>query len=221
MPYCHVHGRYDNGDFGCPSCQEAQRQAQDDRAQELFELQQLAWQRANPGDFECPHCKYISLKRDASRCPLCHGTIDPTYWQDVVRRELERKRAEREQEERSRPERERLAREGAIAEHRHRQRRRFSQRCRLGYVVFFGYLLPIATTLTVTTGHGVNPLSGGGCSALTLFAPVVNWLLMMGFLLTPQSRDLLLLPLVTWSVVGLAGVPIANALILHFGSGDQ
>jgi hypothetical protein len=80
--------------------------------------------------------------------------------------------------------------------------------------IFFGYLLPIATTLTVTTQHGVNPFSDAGCNALVLLLPFVNWMLMLGFLLTPSERALLLLPLATWSAAALVAIPVLSALSL-------
>jgi hypothetical protein len=54
------------------------------------------YRRANPGDYACPHCRYVSLKREASRCPLCRGEIGGDYWNAVRAREkaeVERKRA--------------------------------------------------------------------------------------------------------------------------------
>ncbi|MGZ8842789.1 MAG: hypothetical protein ACXW18_03950 [Pyrinomonadaceae bacterium] len=50
----------------------------------------------NPGDYDCPHCKYRSLRSGASRCPLCHGEIGGDYWNAVRAQEqaaAERKRA--------------------------------------------------------------------------------------------------------------------------------
>jgi hypothetical protein len=43
--------------------------------------------RANPGQFKCPHCKYITLLRDADLCPNCHGHIDQEHWQRVASQE--------------------------------------------------------------------------------------------------------------------------------------
>jgi len=43
--------------------------------------------RTNLGDHECPHCLQVSLKRGASRCPLCQGEIADAYWSAIRARE--------------------------------------------------------------------------------------------------------------------------------------
>ncbi len=63
MSYCKIHGEYYG--YVCDGCQDAE------------------WKQSNPGDYQCPHCKYISLKNEASRCPLCHGGIESDYWNNV------------------------------------------------------------------------------------------------------------------------------------------
>jgi len=84
----------------CPRC------AIEERHQELMDLETAAtvetirairdsdYKRANPGDYECPHCRFISLKSGASRCPLCHGEVQGDYWGRV--RAAEKIRADRE-----------------------------------------------------------------------------------------------------------------------------
>ena len=59
-------------------------------------MRESDYRRANPGDDACPHCNYISLKRAASRCPLCHGEIGGDYWNAIQfeeKADAERKRA--------------------------------------------------------------------------------------------------------------------------------
>ena len=50
--------------------------------------------RANPGDYDCPHCLYTTLKRGASRCPICHGSVDVEYWERVRTAEAARAAAQ-------------------------------------------------------------------------------------------------------------------------------
>ena len=89
MSYCNIHGRYDNYfDRGCPDCQNAELGLRN-------AVSEAAYAKANPGDYDCPHCKYRSLRAGASRCPLCHGEIGGDYWNGVRTREqaaAERKR---------------------------------------------------------------------------------------------------------------------------------
>ncbi len=83
MSYCQVHGNYGDYYDGCPECRAAEERAEADRKETKEELSRIAHKHANPGDFKCPHCKFISLKIDASRCPLCHGDIGKDYWQTL------------------------------------------------------------------------------------------------------------------------------------------
>ncbi|MEK7686287.1 MAG: hypothetical protein AAB466_12785 [Verrucomicrobiota bacterium] len=104
MSYCGRHS-LDYKSRDCPRC------AAEERHQELLNLtaegieetvratRESDYKRANPGDCECPHCKYFSLKSDASRCPLCRGDIGSDYWNKVraaQRAAAERRRAQEE-----------------------------------------------------------------------------------------------------------------------------
>ena len=94
MSYCHIHGRYDDYfDRGCPACQIAEQDLRQAEWELRNAVSEAAYAKANPGDHECPHCLYRSLKKGASRCPLCHGEVRSAYW-DVVRA-LENAAAER------------------------------------------------------------------------------------------------------------------------------
>ena len=94
----------DHRSYDCPRCEAERRheelleQARESHeevlrlASEIHEeateaARESDYRRANPGDYKCPHCKYISLKRDASRCPICHGEPGPAYWSRVAARE--------------------------------------------------------------------------------------------------------------------------------------
>jgi hypothetical protein len=115
MSYCRVHGEYsDLWESGCPECQRAEQRTRDaeadaaEAARELAErVEELAaentYRSNNPGDFECPYCLLISLKRGARRCPKCQHDIEGQYWDALRTRELEaRKREEAAREEKRR-----------------------------------------------------------------------------------------------------------------------
>lgn len=86
---CPIHGLLlvDNYNDGCPECQYAESREEQDRLEMKESLSAIAYRRTNPGDYDCPHCKYKSLKSQASRCPLCHGEIRTEYWNVVAARE--------------------------------------------------------------------------------------------------------------------------------------
>lgn len=70
------------------------------RHEELVQLREREIaKRWNPGDYTCPECLYITLKRGASRCPACQAAIGQDYWPPVYEREIlqaeERAKAER------------------------------------------------------------------------------------------------------------------------------
>lgn len=109
MSHCYRHDiEYSSSD--CPRClaeqrheelldltregqEEAARLASEQHEEHLRALEDAAYRRANPGDHQCPHCGYITLRLDFDRCPLCHGSVqekDPEYW-PRVHVELERR----------------------------------------------------------------------------------------------------------------------------------
>jgi hypothetical protein len=101
--YCRVHGEYnvyDGNLGGCPDCQQLERDniaRLDDIAHANVKLAvQMVYHTNNPGDYECPACRMISLKYLASRCPLCRSDVNSTFWERIqAREEEERKDAER------------------------------------------------------------------------------------------------------------------------------
>ncbi|MDP3763910.1 MAG: hypothetical protein Q8Q92_04735 [bacterium] len=104
---CSEHGIEYNG--VCPACRdekaEEDRQSIIEGLSELAEtraeqaeevkqsLEDVAYKQANPGDYQCPECLFITLKRGASRCPMCRSSIPREYWERVA--EQERIQAER------------------------------------------------------------------------------------------------------------------------------
>ncbi len=78
---------------------ELQRQEDLDEAEERADerARQIAYKNSNPGDFECPSCFYVTLRRKASRCPECHGEVHRSYWERIEAREMEQRRQHEEQ----------------------------------------------------------------------------------------------------------------------------
>lgn len=99
--YCGRHSIHYAGS-SCPRCDADERHrellnsTEASAAETLDAMRDSDYRRANPGDYACPHCKYVSLKREASRCPLCHGEVGSQYWSEVraaENAENERRRA--------------------------------------------------------------------------------------------------------------------------------
>ena len=96
MPYCSIHSIKHRSDY-CPRCVAEERHRElletaDEHHRELIEttesgLEQSDYRRANPGDYKCPHCKYVSLNNGATLCPLCRGDVGRAYWQAIEERE--------------------------------------------------------------------------------------------------------------------------------------
>ena len=80
MNYCQVHGSYSDNYDGCLECRAAAEREEADRDEIKKRLSQIARVSKDPGDFRCPHCKYKSLRWEATRCPLCHSEIESAYW---------------------------------------------------------------------------------------------------------------------------------------------
>jgi len=209
MSYCHVHGRYGDYEDGCPQCRTAEERADQDHTEIRQQLAQLSYDARNPGDYTCPHCRYVALRQGATRCPLCHGTIDAQFWRDVAARKqaaakaahderLRRERIEREEYERARPERERL----------HRRKRLL-----IACGIFFAYFLPVLSTATVMLQAG-RTLGLDTCSAVLLLTPVLNWLALLAGTTAadPSLSTMLLRALGGWAAVGLGLVLVAFLL---------
>ena len=187
MSYCSHHG-IEYGDGDCPRCLQDERhrevleqarssheeliEAARDAAEAASEAaRESDFRRANPGDYQCPHCKYITLKLGATRCPACHGTPSPDYWPRAIAREqakaeelkrlagirateqvaAEKKRLERNaelerQQAAARVEIERqrtAAKQAAAKEQATRERRAASaKRWKFFWLIYFIYLLP-------------------------------------------------------------------------------
>ena len=54
---------------------------------------------ANPGEYDCPTCGYKTLKRLASRCPICRADTPSGYWTRIIERERAKAEAARKAQE--------------------------------------------------------------------------------------------------------------------------
>lgn len=94
--YCNVHGEYnvyDGSSGGCPDCQ--YENSLNERARSESAVR-AAYLTNNPGDYECPACKMVSLKYCASRCPKCQADVTSDFWGRI--QEQERSERERRQQ---------------------------------------------------------------------------------------------------------------------------
>jgi len=121
MYHCSKHSIHHES-YDCPRCAEEERHEQ---LLEVAFLQAKAasgaskasdYKRANPGDYLCPHCRYIALKRWGKRCPLCHGEVESSYWSRLIAAEAAAEAARVEELERTAPAREAAARAAAEAD---------------------------------------------------------------------------------------------------------
>jgi uncharacterized Zn finger protein (UPF0148 family) len=60
-------------------------------------LERAAYLENNPGDYQCPWCKMVSLKYEALCCPRCRRDVADFYWKEI--RESKRLKIERVAEE--------------------------------------------------------------------------------------------------------------------------
>ena len=119
MGYCNIHGRYE-GD-GCSTCRDVEEGIVESLARSREDLAEtavyIAHAQNNPGDYDCPSCKFQTLKLRASRCPKCHANIGREYWAPIEAAIAAAERAATEKWERERPAREAEAdRNRAMAE---------------------------------------------------------------------------------------------------------
>lgn len=55
-------------------------------------LDRLSDNNKDFGDYFCPHCRYKTLRRGASRCPECHGDPGSAFWERVDTAEMAERR---------------------------------------------------------------------------------------------------------------------------------
>lgn len=193
--YCRTHGAfYDPYGSGCPDCRDVENST--------FEAtRETNYRRANPGDYQCPHCRYTSLKRMASRCPLCRGKVNDDYWDDV--QEKERDRAEERRVRRAERDRGEPARRAAAK----REASIFSWD--LFFIYYFAYFLPIVcVAATLAFQLYIGQVVKFSRQVLLFLIPVLNWILYLVVLFLDSSgaeRHQLRVALVACTVIGCVG----------------
>jgi ssDNA-binding Zn-finger/Zn-ribbon topoisomerase 1 len=215
MGYCKIHGHF-VGDT-CDDCSDAEQRAESDRAEMIERLEELrdsapdaadiAYAINNPGDHECPHCRYRTLRLDASRCPKCHSTISPDHWvpirrQLALQREAEERRAKIAAEARSQ-----AAAQAAQTAAREASERSRREKKALFAKIYFGYLVPVLSFSScflyagLFMGYSFDSPPVGDIVALLL--PGVNWLALIGALtMAPKNIEMIRGAFVIWTAVG-------------------
>lgn len=170
MSYCRIHGVEYKYEDGCSECRNAEAR-QESRLSEISDkIEEDSYKRANPGDYKCPDCKYITLLRGASRCPICRTRIGDEYWAEVRRTEevaaAEWKRAQPE----------RLAKAARLQQNA--QKAKETEEKTLLWAVFWacyvGYLVPMICLLLDPTFQAERN---------ALYCPVFNWIWLLLWLL--------------------------------------
>lgn len=101
--FCEKH-RINYSSWNCPRCEADDRHAESTEA--IIDAIDAI---RNPGDYDCPHCLYKTLRHGASRCGFCHGEIEQEFWSKVYEREKEAREKAREKEKARAAESKRLA----------------------------------------------------------------------------------------------------------------
>lgn len=174
--------------------------------------------QAVSGDYACPKCLFVSLKRSALRCATCHADIPENYWPPIIERErLEEEAraliAAQEQEQRAQlskrvaedwkrgaGERQRRARLAEQKAERRRQIERWEAQVaaaqahgqkewrRFFCSVYFAYVLPGLVVASVAALNG--SIERGVAFWVNLLMPVVNWVGSIYLLVTPFAVQL-------------------------------
>jgi hypothetical protein len=214
MSYCARHGG-DGYSSDCPLCAAEERHAEllESNAANTAALieatrrtaDEAEYRRQNPGDYDCPHCKYRSLKWNATRCPLCREPVNDEYWRVVAERKERARQAalalaalEAEKQAQLAP----ILAEQRAAEQRRKwedlkRSRRRPTIVRLAWL-YFAYLLP---TLTILASFYIGSLFGIGVAdigpeQITAFLrenlvwyliPALNWVQVISGIVQAES----------------------------------
>ena len=236
--YCGTHDiRYRGSE--CPRCvadnrhEESLRQQREASEQQRDLLSNAQYQQFNPGHYNCPHCLFQSLKRNASRCPLCHGVIDGEYWvqvqkgeKEAVARRAEIEAKEKKELERTRPERERLAREQEQKNARDAKLDSLDKvflvfsTIVLGLVgIFFVFLVPYLSAWSTNQSPRVGSFGledgNNGANPLMLI-PVFNWMILLVYGIFGRYGGLMLEFTGFWALCGVGGVVALLILFMIF-----
>lgn len=227
MKYCGWHDINYSGSE-CSRCvaderhQDILAQAQERAEDTAYAIREADYRRANPGDYECPLCLYVSLKRGASRCPRCHGDVPSDHWARVFAAEgarAERKRAKEAAEAaewaRNAPAREAAARAAAAAKEAEdriarnaeiasRKAARNAEIARGFLVVYFAYLFPalVLGVGTIWRSHVTGRSVLLGFTLFSTLVPLLNWLALATTLLIDDGRGTFFILSVVFLVLG-------------------
>lgn len=234
MSYCRVHNglQYEYED-GCPKCRDDAEQAALDRSEIIRGLDQsreeareniadVADAINNPGDYDCPHCKFRTLKKWATCCPRCQKDPGPRYWdglREEERRAELRAKAAKEEWERAAPTRAAAARAAqeewertAPARAAAAKAKKRAARWAPFWIIYFLYLLPVLSVVTlglvrIVTGPSLGQSAINLSSLLlpvVIFAiPALNWLMTFIVIIGSNSDGHGLFQcLIFWVIVG-------------------
>ena len=210
--------------FRCPECKSIERERDEDREREeereehaasaLSEMRSeikrsreesseniaaaaayIANAKNNPGDYDCPACRYTTLKYLASRCPKCQADTPQGYWLPIIERErasAEAARKAKEEWERGEPARKAEWERGEparVAAAKAAKNKAFvSGVAAIATMLYWSYLLPclILKTQSIFTPNLAYDIG----NSPAMFAPVANWLFVgLNVLMIPFSAS--------------------------------
>lgn len=234
MPYCYTHG-INHASYDCPRCEAEKRneelvelldrsieQAQERHEESARAFQDAEYKRANPGDYQCPECLYVTLKRRAHKCPKCHAAIRSEYWQPIYAREAaqaeeaaRQKRLAAEEWARGEPERQRRAKAESEEKERTALEAKHKAQAKRFLKIYIWCFVP---GLAVASSHLLFSVMKGlptdfRAFYLMFFVPGLNWLFLLvgifGEILTPPKTAssafasmLVVIALILWLAVG-------------------
>jgi len=215
--------------YKCQTCESIERERQEDAEREeraheehleqlrenAYRAERAAYERMNPGQYDCPACLYRTLKRRATRCPTCQASIPSEYWSQVDAKE----KAEKEEWERGAPasatraaEEVKRARLAAELQERENAKQRAGDlghaACYTFFTVYYGYLLPVVCVFTgviLAGGFKTLFLLLRTSQAWLLLVPALNWLVALVLLVFGSDGSVTLKKL---GYSALAGLPI-------------
>ena len=142
----------------------------------------LAFKSANPGDYDCPHCRYRTLKLQASRCPKCHGEVSSHFWSKIAEAKAENARAA-EKHRAAEAARQTLIQEQDRALNLKLQEayrrlpwwRKLSKGTRENLlIVYFGYIVPVATLFCIAIRYPVEAKIDSWWEYALILLPGIN-----------------------------------------------
>lgn len=195
MQHCNEHG-IDYSQYDCPKCVAQRRH--DELLDELRSQGEASQEkRFNPGDYVCPHCLYRTLLHRATRCPICHGSVDARHWVELIEAGARAEKRRLAELERTRPARER---EKAGADFKDTLRALAGV---TGVAIFV--FLPLLSGLSANISEHVAQFNFPASPIFILSIPALNWvfwLIMLGGLWSTPTGSWLLWSGMFWAFCG-------------------